>query len=353
MPPRTLYHLAFPHGFHIGCGGVESVEETLDYAPSDTLFAAIFDTAVHLGEDPQWLLKELRITSAFPFAGKVRFYPKPVDLRALFSEAMLKKEGAGKRIKKIRFISEKLIEKAASGDALDDLLFPDDEDEEPKAGIALQGGAYWLLDEEVDHLPAKMRLSSDKRFALRRKTVSTAQTSPRVTVDRVNSAPNLFQSERIKFNEGCGLWFGADGQVDELPRILSALGDAGLGGERTAGYGVFTYSKDEPRSFPMHQGGRSFLLSRWHPANLDEIAMLKNSESAYKLASISGWLRTPGAAAQRRKRVWMIAEGSLIAGSPQGDAAKVEPDYNGSTNIAHHVYRAGFAVTLDWKRRDG
>lgn len=356
MPQLRMYHLTFPHGIHIGAGGVESVEDSLEYVPSDTLFAALLDTWRHLGREVKELLPEngepaLRVTSAFPFAGGVRFYPKPVDLRELFTEETLKTESAGKRLKKIRYISEQLLLKAANGQYLDNFLFPEDENEDPKTGIALQGGTFWLLPEEVKDLPKEWQLSAEKWWLLRRKKVYETQTAPRVTVDRVNSASNLFQSERVLFNAGCGLWFGvARNSISqaEFENLLTILGDSGLGGERTAGYGHFTFEQKGEFSLNAPQSS-AYLLSRWHP-KADEVSLLPHS--AYKLEAVEGWLRTPeNAAAQRRKRVWLVAEASLIAGNPQGDAVDVKPEYDAKSGetILHPVYRPGFAVTLDWK----
>lgn len=355
MPQLTIYHLTFPHGLHIGAGGVESVADSRESVPSDTLFAALLDTAVHLGWDVSKLLPAndspaLRVTSALPFAGGVRFYPKPVDLSQLFTDGALKDEGAGKRLKKIRYLSEGLLRKAAGCAYLDDFLFPEDETKDPENGLALQSGAFWLLPEEVESLPPAWRLPKDKWWTLRRKKVYEAQTAPRVTVDRVNAAPNLFQSERVTFTEGCGLWFGAVGQIDNLSHLLTVLGDSGLGGERTVGYGHFQWkpageiSFDDPKSC-------AYLLSRWHPKD-NELTLLQQN-SAYKLEAVEGWLRTSeNAAAQRRKRLWMVAEGSLIAGNPQGDAVDVKPEYDAKSveTIPHPVHRPGFALALDWEK---
>lgn len=354
MPVLNLYHLTFPHGLHIGRGGVESIEETLDYIPSDTLFSALLDTWVHLGKQVDEILRSsstpiFRVTSAFPFAGKVRFYPKPVDLRALFSEKMLQGEGAGKRLKGIRWISEGLLEKSANGLFLDEFLFPEDEDEEPKSGVALQGGAYWLLDEEVPSLPQSMQMERSKHAVVRRKIVSHDQIVPRVTVDRVSSATILFQSERLIFNKDCGLWFGAVGQISPLSELLAVLGDSGIGGERTAGYGSFIVDLITEREFTAPKT-RAYLLSRYHPSNT-EVDLLKNESSTYRLVNISGWLRTPhNTPAQRRKNIWMVTEGSLISGNPHGDAAEVSPEYeNTDKKFPHAVYRSGFALGFEWK----
>lgn len=367
MPQLTIYHLTFPHGIHIGAGGVESVEESRESVPSDTLFAALLDTWRHLGRDVNEILPEnggpaFRVTSAFPFAGGVRFYPKPVDLRELFTEDRIKEFGAGKNIKKIRYLSEALIERARKGEYLDDELVKDSEGEW-KCKFSLQGGALWLTEAEIKELPESILFYTDKvngkeqkkerpMEAVMRQTVFASQTAPRVTVDRVSSASNLFQSERVFFNAGCGLWFGAVavGQTFSLSELLTVLGDSGLGGERTAGYGHFTWQpKGElPLNAPQ---SAAYLLSRWHP-KADEVTLLPNS--AYKLEAVEGWLRTPeNAAAQRRKRVWLVNEGSLIAGNPQGGAVDVRPEYDAKSGetIPHPVYRPGFALALNWKRK--
>lgn len=358
MPDLIIYHLTFPRGLHVG-HGVESLEDTLDYVPSDTLFAALLDTWVHLGHQVSELLPQggapaFKVTSAFPFAGGVRFCPKPVDLTALFSEQTLKGESAGKRLKKIRYLSEKLLKKAAGGEYLDAYLFPEDEYEDPHNGIALQEGALWMLKEEVQDLPEAWRLPANERWTLRRKRVFSIQTAPRVTVDRINSASNLFQSERVMFSDSCGLWFGvaqnSSLRQETLDELLTVLSDAGLGGERTAGYGHFTWQSAGVLSLSEPQS-RAYLLSRWHPRE-DEVALLKAADSAYKLETVEGWLKTPArVAAQRRRRVWMVVEGSLIADKPQGDMADVQPIYNAAPDATfpHPIYRSGFAVAMDWK----
>ncbi|MCS7247271.1 MAG: type III-A CRISPR-associated RAMP protein Csm4 [Anaerolineales bacterium] len=362
MPKLSLYHLKFPHGLHVGRGGVESLEDSFEYVPSDTLFAALIDTWVYLGKDASELLPEkgppiMKITSAFPYAGEVRFFPRPVDLRVLFSQSTLQREGGGKRLKKIRYISEKLFLKAAAGEDLDAYLFPEDEFEDPKEGNCLQGGVFWLLKEEEKSLPAAWQMPESARWTLRRRSIYSSQTIPRVTVDRINAAPNLFQSERIVFNEGCGLWFGVENPIPDFPSLLTALGECGLGGERTAGYGHFLWTQKDSLSLP-ESSDFAYLLSRWHPT-ADEIEFLGQKYSAYKLVSVGGWLRSSQpVAAQRRKQVWMIAEGSLIEGCPRGDAVDVAPEYEDQDkpgiywrNLPHPVYRAGFAVAVAWKRR--
>jgi len=366
MPDLRIYHLTFPHGMHVG-RGVESLEDTLEYVPSDTLFAALLDTWRYMGRDVNHLLPKqeepaLKITSAFPFAGEVRFYPKPMDLRTILSDSLIKQLEAGKKIKKIRFLSEKLIQEAQRGNVLDKEL--QKEENEWACKFSLQNGTLWLTEEEIEQLPEGILYYTENDNGIQKKlkrsakavsyqSVYAVQTTPRVTVDRIGNASNLFQSERMMFNEDCGLWFGAvlnSGLKEEsLNEMLIVLGTTGLGGERATGYGCFSFEPQPKLSLPS-PATHAYLLSRWHPTK-NEIDFLQDKTSFYKLESVSGWLRTPeSAAAQRRKRVWMVAEGSLIAGNPQGDAPDVCPDYDPKM-ILHPIYRPGFAVAMDWKMR--
>jgi CRISPR-associated protein Csm4 len=361
MPGLTPYHLSFPHGLHVG-RGVESLDETLSYVPSDTLFAALLDIWNILGRDVKNLLADenaepaFRVTSAFPFAGQVRFYPMPVDLRAVFSQSVLENEGAGKTIKKIRYLSEGLLQKALKNGKLDEYLF-EKENKKPAKGLGIQSGALWLTDEEIQALPKAIRERKDKKGnrsprALWVQKVWAMQTISRVTLDRISSAPNLFQAARTVYTDECGLWFGATGQLEKLAAILPVLGENGLGGERTAGYGAFSY--EESKHFPgfssPQPNERAYLLSRYHPRK-EEVALLQVDSAAYRLETVRGWLRTPDkAAVQRRKPIWMVTEGSLLIGNPQGDAPNVKPEYEAPNGekISHPIYRPGFVVALGW-----
>lgn len=337
MPKLTCYHLTLPHGLHIG-RGVENLAETHAHVPSDSLFAALLDVSQTLGFRMDSFIQSdgkgapaFRVTSAFPFAGRIRFYPMPVDLNAVFSSARIEEFGAGKNIKKIRYFSEALFEQWCGGNQLDGEL--EEKDGEWGCKTSLQNGAVWLTNAEKRGLP---------------ETLWAMQTLPRVTVDRINSAPTLFQSERVFFSNGCGLWFGAVGDVSNLPGILETLGEGGLGGERTSGYGSFTCAVEGEKDFlDPSSDGRTYLLSRYHPCGESEINSLKRDGSAYRLESVGGWLKTLEGAAQRRKRVWMLCEGSLIAGNPQGDAPDVRPTYsNPAGDVTHPVFRPGFAVGI-------
>ncbi len=373
MPKLTPYSLTFRGGMHVG-QGAESLTGSRLSIPSDTLFAALLDTCRYLGGDVDAFVQPFRcelpdppflLTSAFPYAGEVRFYPLPVDLGALFGADILSKFDWSKPLKRLRYFSEALLRKALAGERLDGWLFPIDEHAEPTTGVAMQGGALWLTVDEIEKLPEVFRRPANKRHALRRLKVWSSASVPRVTVDRIASSSAVFQTERVTFAEGCGLWFGVEwrnaGQNvnllynDVLEKIMKTLGESGLGGERTTGYGGFEHRAGEaivledPRS-----EGTAFLLSRYHPRT-EELATVHTGRSAaYRLESVGGWLRTPTGAAQRRKRLWLVSEGSLVGGVPGGDVTDVRPTYqNPAGDVPHPVYRSGLAVAVGWPDSTG
>lgn len=371
MPNLIPYHLTFHSGLRVGTHGV-NLEETQALIPSDTLFSAIVDAWRRTGGAPadfvapfvdQPPYPPFLLTSAFPFAGQVRFFPMPVDLTRIFSHEALGERG--KQIKRIRFLSQCLFKQALKGELLDAMLFPENEYAEPKQGVALQGGTIWLTVKEVKRLPKKFQRPEGRGHALRRLKVWDMSSVPRVTVNRINSASNIFHAGRTTFDNGCGLWFGVQwldpdapvGDGDSYRRAfqltLSMLQDDGLGGERSTGYGAFTWAESGSVSLPDPAPGRpAWLLSRYHPRAEELPASLTAEHSAYQLVSVGGWLRSPDGPAMRRKRLRMVVEGGQVAlpALPAGDVSDVRPTYeNPAGDLSHPVYRYGLALAAGMK----
>lgn len=395
MPTLTLYHLhPYPQSsFHFGRRGVE--QETTDvFLPSDSLFAALVAAYTQIGGDSDsWASRfpgdgaknlspaapPFLLTSAFPRAGGVRFYPAPVSLDFLISRAKrlaLEDEGRLKEAKKIQFISEKLFQKVLAGQRLDD-YFPAKQEKEIKPndkGLYL-GGNLWIEAEEVKNLPGWMQKKRtpegklvefstllDKFKALRRRSIWQTKKTPRVTIDRLTNASSIFHTGRLTFSQGCGLWFGIQWQPDsqqiqqQLEAALDILADSGLGAERATGYGHFGYEKlPTPLTLTDPTPGQpSLTLSRYHPANpaeFKEVTGNDNSGTAYKLVSVGGWLYSPYQAAQRRRRLWFVAEGAILqatASSTLGNITDVKPIYRDS-EFPHPIWRYGVACRVGLK----
>jgi CRISPR-associated protein Csm4 len=376
MPNLTPYTLRFSGGLHVGTRGV-NLEEAGVSIPSDTLFAAMLDAlrradqnmdafATAYLKDPPFLL-----TSAFPYVGNLRFYPIPANVAGLFDKKINARYG--KRLSHIRYMSEGLLQEAVKHGNLNDWVFPKTETEVPKKGVTLQGHALWLKVDEIKSLPEEFQRPERLRHALPRLTVWKAARVPRVTLDRITSASNIFHAGKVEFAKGCGLWFGLswrkpdaeyDGYkfMDAVNLALQTLKDDGLGGERTTGYGAFSFQTEQAINLKDAQAGQTaYLLSRYHP-RADEIdSTLRDEQAAYRLVSVAGWLRTFDGAAQRRKRVTLVEEGSLIRAGEgvMGDVVDVRPEYldkdtkEYKPGVPHPVYRHGLALTLAWHSQGG
>lgn len=378
MPHLQPVALHFLQGLHVGTRGVNLEESGVDI-PSDTLFSALVDTWSRTGGDPDLWSRPFRdgdppflLTSAFPFAGAVRFYPAPVDLRLLMPSDR-SKETAEKSLKRVRFLSEGLLRRALWGQGLPEFLTePDERPSKPaddQYTVRLQDGALCLLPEEVDQLPEGMRLNAQgaKRSLrlLKGQTVWRSERTPRVTVDRINSASNIFHAGRARFAPGCGLWVGIQWRNADMPvadrsglshrealqSTLAMLGDEGIGGERSAGYGAFEPMWGEEFHLRDARAGRAaWLLSRYLPAPTESPDCLSGASTAYNLIRVGGWARALQAADQRRKQIHFLTAGSLISwpsSSPVGAVVDLQPRSTESAGgFPHPVWRSGLAVAV-------
>lgn len=365
MPQLTTYQLTFSHGWRRGRQSLELAESGVEL-PSDTLFAALTHAWRYSGGDVAAWTEAFTtrppalFTSAFPYAGSVRFFPMPARLDPLFSRETLRRRG--KHLKRVQYLSEGLMRRLLAGRQLNDALFPDDEYAEPTSGLALQGGALWLTDAEVAALPAAWRQLTDRRYALRRQSVWAEEKRPRVTVGRRNSQSTLFHVGRIFFAPDCGLWLGIHwldaerrlGKLsarDAVHQALSWLQDAGLGGERSVGYGAFQFQSGRDLVLPdPDPAGLGYLLSRYHPTAAElRQGVLDGSGVAYRLLTVGGFLYSPDSPARLRQQVRFLAEGSLVrqppadAPVPLGDLLDIGP--RAPHQLPHPVLRYGYALS--------
>jgi len=379
----NIYHLIPEGPFHVGQRGV-GLEETGVHLPSDTLFAAMVAAYAEAGYPPADLTQPFEtapargkppflLTSALPRAGQVRFYPAlPLSWLNLSGP---RRDQRLKELKRIQFVSETIFQKIINGELLDEYLPPADENNiaDSDKGVYLQGRSLWLTDKEIANLPETMRqhpvtkqMMKGKPLyrALRHQAVWETGKTPRVTVDRLRNASNIFYIGRLVFSPDCGWWFGLSWQMDAPPLqqavklALALLSDTGLGGERAAGYGRFAYQQIDSITWPKPAAGDYFVtLSRYHPGPEELPAALQGAETAYKLVTVAGWLNSNQAdgqsKAQRRRRLWLLAEGSIVAATgngPWGDLTDVRPKYESTgLEFTHAIWRYGFAFPVALK----
>ena len=370
MPKLTVVNLHPHSAFLLGRRGVGQ-EVTREHVPADTLFSALLMTWLEWGGRAEdWVAgfpttggevegqPPFLLTSAFPFAGGVRFYPKPLlDLQV---------GERRKELRRLRFISESLFQRVVQGEGLAAWVPPSDPSAKPEAGVALQDGTIWLTREEVERLPPQFRAVPEAGGRLSRalwaRKVFEVGRVPRVTVDRVCHASEIYHTARLTFAPGCGLWFGicwlrpADpvpglgiSYREALATLLEVLGDGGMGGERTAGHGAFHPQEGEELGWPDPIPGEPFItLSRYHPRREELPTTLSGDQAAYELEAVGGWLQSLGLSAQRRRPLWLVTEGSVchaVGNGPWGDVVDVRPTYE-AASVSHPVWRYGLACPV-------
>jgi len=331
--------------FHFGQHGLGQ-EETSASFPSDSLFSALVarlaglegaaavEAFMHpfLQGSPPFLL-----TSTFPYAGQVYFFPNPAYQPPKELAAKTPAPVRPKELKRVQWISEAVFRRILKGERLQELY--------PQAR-SLQGKSCLIAPEELQGLPPHLQAAGARLWQIDRR--------PRVTLGRGGQNSSLFFTGRLSFAEACGLWVGIHWLVDD-PRLhelvsllLADLAIAGLGGERSAGFGSCTIQpQQEGMELPDARGRRWINLSRYHPRP-DETGALQDPAASYKIATAGGWLDSPARRGQRRRSIRLICEGSILgplARPAPGKVVDVRPVYAGDADpLGHPVYRSGLAV---------
>jgi CRISPR-associated protein Csm4 len=328
----SLYSVRInPHGaFHLGERGI-GYEETADLVHADTLFSALCSAwAVVYGDDavahdlipsqnapldPPFLL-----SSAFPRTGDVRLYPKPLlpSPRA--------QHGAWKDV---RWVSEAVFAAWLAGNPLPPTR-------------ALHSGQVVVSEDEA------VRMIGDLQGLPRDPVLWKSVRVPRVTLDGLSHASELWHFGRLHFAPGCGMHFWVEIRrlEDRFWAALRLLGDMGLGGDRSAGHGLFDvqWTEDVP---PWHASDVRFVtLSPLYPAPA-QVGTLFQGQCSYRLLTRTGWVGAALPTSYRRKIVRMISEGSVLAGASReiwGCLVDVTP--GGVLDLPHRVYRWGFAFPV-------
>ncbi len=300
---------------------------------SDTLYSAVSSAMDRLGWREEWFdataraaEPAVRLGSLFPWQEDALFAPAPGHLWPPPGTSKLRASGA-------RLLPSYLVGWLAAGQ-------PFNEDQ-------------WDVDSYSECLIRKGRKrTSPFRVSLR----------SHAAVDRADHGVTLpHQSACLEFGEDAGLWCAIDAAdetwADRVECALRLLGDSGIGGERSQGWGHFEIAETKRGSLAhMLLGGRGahassegapayWLLSLLSPAATDRIDWKRGS---YELVERGGRIESAAGSGDLKKTVRMVREGSvLLAGeAPVGAAPDVAP-----AGFPHPVYRAGFAlsVPLPWR----
>ena len=309
--------------------GIESTELTIR---SDTLFSALA-SAVRAVAGPEGLDRLLQlalvqsppfvVSSTFPWAGELLFYPKPRLLPRV--EEPTGQSPMGQSPKEAAWVSAGVLSKMLGGRPVP-----------PDKGVVDPANGVWYLRSEVAALPGE-------------ETWWATSAVPRVTVDRQTSASAVYRCGRAWYGPSAGLWCLVEWRdrtwEPTFDAALAFLGESGLGGERSAGHGQFALGERLAPALPsVPDAPLVYSLSLYHPTATEVTAGVLEAPAAYDLEMRRGWVTSPEASGVWRRAVRMLGEGALVrrVAPTMGDLVDVTP----VGPAPHPVYRAGFLVGL-------
>jgi len=313
-----LFKLTFPYGLHVGATGY-GLEDAHSMVHSDQLFSALCVSMGRLygdtGVEDFLRSPDVFLSSCFPFSEEALWFPILMCPR---QEGKKMTYPGRKRTRKMSMLPQSMFEANLAGILTDEAM--------------LDG-----LDKMVP--PSKFIKKIER---------------PRVTVDRVTNAGEIFHFGEVHFAEKAGLFFllqiEGDGKADGswLPKVSAAvhlLGDEGIGSDRSVGKGLFTaeHSTVEIKAPP---ADRCFApLSLYNPSP-EETSRLEISNCWYDYTVRNGWVNTSHPAL-RRQSVRMLTEGSVLTFAepiaPQGRMLTVLSQQKGAP---YDVRRSGRAIFL-------
>ncbi|MCX7694731.1 MAG: type III-A CRISPR-associated RAMP protein Csm4 [Caloramator sp.] len=297
---RYRIKLKFKEPIHLGYReGMFNITDTTIH--SDTIFSGIvncysllFGKAKTEKFIENILQGKLKVSSSFYYVDDEYLYPRPIYNKMYLEDF--------KKDKKIKYISEKVL-KGQSKDKY------------------VSGNV--LLSKKIE------------------KSIFKIEERPRVVVDRLNNGSSIYYTSCCRFNEGCGLWFYIDVEdelKDEVFASLKLLGDEGLGGMRSYGYGIFEFDLFEDKIEKV--GEKNLLLSLCLPKKEDIERF-----SSYGIVERTGYIYSAYVKTKKHNIYRMFEEGSIVEGEVEGTIFDDTPD--GFTE--HKVYKYGRAFLVPFE----
>jgi len=309
---QLLAKLSFKRALAINTGSFAGKNSFTGSVHSDSIFSGIANQWAKISSE--LTIKDLlerfksdnppfRLSSAFPYSGLKYYLPTPKGTSEIFLETL----------KDVSYLELSSFLKLASG--------------------------------ETEHLKQFLQQSYATEF-------TASFTSPRVTIDRLTHATNIYDLAGCTFAKGSGLYFlielNDEGLRDTLELCIRLLGESGIGSDRSVGLGVcdievIRISEDSKWAelfLKRDQGSVSYCtLSLCCPVN----NMEAREALSYDLFSRSGWIISSSSLVQtRRRECKMFSEGSLFKCPVKGHVVDVTP----SNFKDHNVYRYGLALMV-------
>lgn len=314
--------------FYAGAGSRASKSGAVVH--SDTLHAALL-AAGALTQSPLLDAPErIRISSVYPFWKDIYFCPRPfLPLPGPYTEDGV---AGRKRWKSVRLVSERVLTAWLEGD------------QNLRDRTELIGGNAAVFADELRGKSAPPA------------TLVLSELQPAATLDRRGGTTTPFQRRGLRVDTvvGCGLYFLADLDAVLLPEFeaaLARLGELGLGGERSVGYGRFEVLSIEPLpalpiKAPSKPANAILTLSLYLPTRAEVEAGVLETPAAYDCALRGGWIHSLAGAESWKRSVRMCLEGSVLRRPPDVEPAGEVRDVRPESFTAHPVWRSGLAFAV-------
>jgi len=285
------------------------LEECDTHIHSDLLFSAIVDLCSQVYPDfvesliSGFKKDEIKISSAFWFIKKenkeICFYPKP-------SSCDLFRTNYFKKYKKVKYISERIIEQGITPDRWLEECFME--------------GTFLATREELNKIGIK---------SMPRLYDSVTSQKVRVHTDTVED--NLFLQTNIQVNDpgypeiSTGFWFYLDTPSSEsksnsvIMSLIRILADRGIGGQRSTGTGkIYKVSKHDSMDLKIIPGEPVLTLGLLSPDESETDNLLY-----YSLLTRGGRY---SAAGQRLRLLNILEEGAILIGPTEGNIINLKPE---------------------------
>ncbi len=323
-----IVKLYFPKGIQLSNGKGEHVHN-FDYLHSDTLKAALLVNAIQLYDSLE--TDKLRqsfsgISSAFPFFDTTLFFPKPF-LKLPFEFNVQNNESvANKKLKNIRFVDK---------DAFEKIIF-----NQPTP----------ICEDNLSNHGKFLTLSHRIECKIYSKTPFQKVTINEYDENGIYARESTpYFIELIQFHPQAGLYFILEKGVltNTFEAALKLMADNGIGGDKTHGYGTFSYqiiNDGLSLNIPDKVDGL-INLSLFCPTH-DEAMEITANEASYELVKRGGYITHTahkGLFAKRKKSIYMFSEGSafVIQTPLKGKQVNIAPG-----DTSHPIWRCGQSVFI-------
>lgn len=346
-----IFHLEALSAFHFGERGV-GIEESTDHAPSDTMFSALCHVLLTTStrtalEDTLEAFRTRRppflISGGFPYVllgdAPLRFYPAPATFSLMPSGKLDSMQSAEfSRMRKARWLSETLFFAWLNSDL---------------TAAKLVNEAVKLHEDTLVTKQENTQLEDQYHLPSETPRLWMVDEVPRVAVDRVTNASNVYQVGRLTFARGGGLWCACvclDWNMGRIRELLTWMGHTGLGGERSSGHGQFeVVAAPANLNVPSPADTSHFVtMSHYRPSTAERAVF--GERAAYTLLLRRGWMDSPDVQGLRRPSVRMVAAGSVLHSQPNtnlyGELVDATPAIFQNKPNWHRVWRYGYALAI-------